>query len=435
MFLLACFIFVGYHFLRGEQTGNLRTAKAIIALFAIFAFAIVAGDMQGLFFAFGVLGLTIFGSMALRLTYTALCPLLTNIVMFKLMLGLVMLWRLDTGLAWRQLVFAALGLFVSLLIPFVFKIFKNFERLEKLYFVVCIGLLGLVSIAAALANVVDIPLVAIDQFGSARWLNIAGITFQPSEFAAIAFVLFLAASLREKPSITRLTFISIATASLILILVMQRNLGGALLFFVVFMIMMYASTGSKVLFLAGFGAMSVASVAAYHIFAHVRVRVAAFIDPWADIAQGGFQITQSMFAIATWGPFGAGLGRGLPERIPVVERDVIFSAISEEFGWVFGLLLLALYILFLLRGLQLARRAIKPIHAMLALGFTSFLVFQAFVSIGGNVRFMPMTGITLPFVSYGGTSVFVCLLMLGVLNWLNGQMDEHPYIPETEIHD
>jgi len=391
--------------------------------------------MQGLFFAFGVLGLTIFGSMALRLTYTALCPLLTNIVMFKLMLGLVMLWRLDTGLAWRQLVFAALGLFVSLLIPFVFKIFKNFERLEKLYFVVCIGLLGLVSIAAALANVVDIPLVAIDQFGSARWLNIAGITFQPSEFAAIAFVLFLAASLREKPSITRLTFISIATASLILILVMQRNLGGALLFFVVFMIMMYASTGSKVLFLAGFGAMSVASVAAYHIFAHVRVRVAAFIDPWADIAQGGFQITQSMFAIATWGPFGAGLGRGLPERIPVVERDVIFSAISEEFGWVFGLLLLALYILFLLRGLQLARRAIKPIHAMLALGFTSFLVFQAFVSIGGNVRFMPMTGITLPFVSYGGTSVFVCLLMLGVLNWLNGQMDEHPYIPETEIHD
>ena len=429
VFLLVCFIIIGYGFLRGFGSRKLGTQKAVTILFAIFAFAILASTWQGFVFAAAVIAFGIFGSLLLRLVYASICPLITNIMFFKLTLGFIILWRLDEGLAVRQLIFASLGILISLFIPLIFKIFKNFERLDKLYFLISLGLLGLVTIAGTLATITNLPLVAIDQFGSARWISIAGIAFQPSEFAALAFLMFLASAFRSKPSIGQLTFAGAGTAGLILIMVAQRNLGGALMFFVVFMIVMYAATGSKLLFLGGFGAMSVASVVAYGIFAHVRVRVSAFVDPWGAVAGDGFQVTQSMFAIATWGPFGAGLGRGIPERIPVVERDVIFSAISEEFGWVFGLLLLALYILFLVRGLQLARRGTRPIHTMLALSFTTFLVFQSFVSIAGNIRFMPMTGVTLPFISYGGTSVFVCILMVGVLNWLNGQSDENPYVP------
>ena len=427
VFLMICFIIVGYGFLRGYG-GRLRTQKAIIALFALFAFAIVVDTWSGALFALAVIGFGIIGSFLLGRFYRNLCPLMTNIVMFKLTLGFIMLWRLDSDLALRQLVFAALALGLSLFIPLLFKLFKNFEKLEKLYFIICAGLLLLVMAAAWLADFTNIPLVAIDQFGSARWINIAGVTFQPSEFAVLAFLLFLACVFREKPSFGKLVFASVAVAGLVLILVLQRNLGGALMFFMVYMIMMYAATGSKILFLGGFGAMSIASVLAYQIFPHIRVRVAAFLDPWGDIAGGGFQLSQSIFAVSTWGAFGSGLGRGLPERIPVVERDVIFSAISEEFGWIFGLLLLALYVLFLLRGLQLARRVARPLYAMMALGFTTFLTFQAFVSIAGNIRFMPMTGVTLPFISYGGTSVFVCILMLAVLNWLSSQLDENPYI-------
>ena len=416
--------------MRGLVGRGLNTQKVITVLFASFAFLILANTWQGVMFAVAVVAFGIFGGLLLKIVFKGLCPLITNMMFFKLTLGFVMLWRLDEGLALRQLMFATLGLLVSLAVPFIFKIFKNFERLDKLYFVVCLGLLGLVTIAGTLANFTNLPLVAIDQFGSARWISIGGIAFQPSEFAALAFLLFLACTFRERPSLGKLTFASVGTAGLILILVAQRNLGAALMFFVIFMVVMYAATGSKLLFLGGFGAMAVASVVAYNIFAHVRVRVAAFVDPWGDVADGGFQVTQSLFAVATWGPFGSGLTRGIPERIPVVERDIIFSAISEEFGWIFGLLLLMLYILFLVRGLQLARRGVRPVHAMLALSFTTFLVFQSFVSIAGNIRFMPMTGVTLPFISYGGTSVFVCILMVGVLNWLNGQSDENPYVKE-----
>jgi cell division protein FtsW (lipid II flippase) len=426
VFLLICFIIVGVAYLRGggrlggERAAG-RTQTAVILLFAIFAFAIVVDSVEGLIFAGFVLAFAIFASFVARRFYRRLCPLITNIMIFMLVLGFIMLQRLDPGLAMRQLIIAAAGFGVSMLIPLIFKIFKNFEKLEKLYIVLCVGLLGIVSAASLLGNFIDIPLVTEDRFGATNWISVFGITFQPSEFVKPIFVLFLAAAFRDKPRMSKLIFTSAASAALVLILVVQRDLGGALIFFTVFMVMLYASTGSKLLFGAGFGAMAIASVISYQIFPHIRVRVAAFLDPWGDIAVSGFQITQSLFAIGTWGAFGSGLTRGLPERIPVVERDVIFSAISEEFGWIFGLLLIALYGLLLIRGLQLARRAGRPLHALMATGFTIFLVFQAFVSIGGNIRFIPMTGVTLPFISYGGSSVFVSVLMVGVLNWLNGQ--------------
>ncbi|MCL2574801.1 MAG: FtsW/RodA/SpoVE family cell cycle protein [Defluviitaleaceae bacterium] len=432
IFLLVCFVLLGLSFLRGKFAGvklPLRGQRAVTVLFAVFAFVILAFDANlggiaqptTLVFAGMVLAFAISAPFIIRIFYRNACSLITNIAIFMLVLGFVMLHRLDDELAMRQFFIAMGGFALSMFIPMLLRIFHNFEKYEKFYAAACLLLLGLVPIAGVLASLTNLPLVAIDQFGATRWISIAGIQFQPSEFAVLPFLLYLATAFRIKPAAPKLIFTGIATALIILVLVLQRNLGAALLFFVVFMCVMYASTCSWKLFLSGFGAMSGASIVAYQIFPHIRVRVSAFTDPWGDIANNSFQIAQSLFAISTFGAFGAGLGRGIPERIPVVERDIIFAAITEEFGWLFGLALIALYGLLLVRGLQLARRAVRPLHALMSLAFTTFIAFQAFVSIGGNIRFIPMTGVTLPFISYGGSSVVLCILIIGVLNWLNAQ--------------
>ncbi|MCL2573642.1 MAG: FtsW/RodA/SpoVE family cell cycle protein [Defluviitaleaceae bacterium] len=408
-----------------------RGLWAATILFAIFAFAILAFDdiamsvdLQTLLFGGFVLLFIIAGPVVAMRVFKRACPIMTHTMFFLLAIGFVAIYRLNPSLASAQFIFAVIGFAVSLLIPAIFRIFSQIEKLEKLFLVLCAGLIGIVFIADILGSIIGIPLVSIDEFGAARWVSIFGISFQPSEIAKPLFVLYLACAFRFKPSIGKLVFIGLASAGMVGILVLQRDLGSALMFFMVFMVIFYTSTGSRPLFLGGFAAFAAASVVAYQLFPHLRIRVAAWLNPWPLMANESFQLTQSLFAIATWGPFGAGLGRGMANWIPVVERDIIFSAIAEEFGWVFGLLFICLYAMILLRGTDMARRAKRPLYALMTLGFTVFITFQAFVSIGGNIRLIPMTGITLPLVSYGGSSVFITIIMLGILNWLNGQLRE-----------
>ena len=403
----------------------------VTILFCVFAFPILAFDenlisvnVQTLLFGGFVLIFVMAGPLLVRKIFRRACPVITQVMFLLLTLGFIAIYRLDPGLAAAQYVFSVLGFGASLFIPMIFRIFSQFEKLEKLFLIACGGLIGIVFIADILGSLIGIPLVSIDEFGAARWISIFGISFQPSQIAKPLFVIYLACAFRVKPSMGKLVFTGMASAAIVGILVLQRDLGSALMFFMVFMVIFYTATGNKALFAGGFAAFAAASVVAYQLFPHLRIRVAAWSNPWPLVANEGFQLTQSLFAIATWGPFGAGLGRGMASRIPVVERDIIFSAITEEFGWIFGLLFIGLYVLLLLRGTDMARRGKRPLYALLTLGFTTFLAFQAFVSIGGNIRLIPMTGITLPFVSYGGSSVFVCILMIGVLNWLNGQLRE-----------
>ena len=444
VFLIGYFVFSAVKFIIRKKEGGWVVPvgqKAVTILFVIFAFGILVFDPdENLMFvdaeslAFGalVLAFLVAAPALVKRAYKHSCPIITNTMVFLLGLGFVVLYRLNPDFAWRQFFIAAAGFGVSLLVPLGFRIFGQFEKLEKLYVLGCFAIVGIVAIADVVARLTGLPIVAVDAFGAARWLSVAGVSFQPSEFVKPVFVLYLACAFRTKPGMGKLIFTGAASAAIIGILVLQRDLGGALMFFVVFMAMFYVATGSKSLIGAGFGAIAVASVAAYQIFPHLRVRVAAWQNPWAVIDNQGFQITQSLFAIGTWGAFGAGLGRGLPWRIPVVERDVIFSAISEEFGWLFGLLLIAVYGILLFRGIDIARHSKRPLYALMALGFTVFLAFQAFVAIGGNIKLIPMTGITLPFVSYGGSSVFVSVLMVGMLNWLNGQINEKDKAEKAE---
>ena len=438
MFLIAYFLLVAGRFIFKEgseatagEVSQPRGLWAITILFCLFAFPILAFDenlinvdLQTLLFGGFVVLFMLVGPIVLRRAYKRPCPIMSHTMFFLLAIGFIAIYRLDPGLAGAQFIFAVLGFGVSLLIPLVFRIFSQFEKLEKLFLIACAGLIGIVFIADILGGLIGIPLIAVDEFGAARWVSIFGVSFQPSEVAKPLFVLYLAAAFRVKPSLLKLAFIGAASAGLVGILVLQRDLGSALMFFMVFMVIFYTATGNKALFAAGFGIMAAASVVAYQLFAHLRIRVAAWSNPWPLVANEAFQLTQSLFAIGTWGPFGAGLGRGMAGRIPVVERDIIFAAIAEEFGWIFGLLFIGLFAVILLRGTDMARRAKRPLYALMTLGFTVFIVFQAFVSIGGNIRLIPMTGITLPFVSYGGSSVFVSILMIGVLNWLNGQLRE-----------
>ena len=433
VFLILYFVFSGTRFVaKGKKDGTPVPVgqRAVTILFVVFAFLILAFDenlmainYEALIFGGFVLLFAVAGPILIKKAYKGACPLITNTMFFLLALGFVALQRLDPGLAARQLFFAALGLGASLFIPLTFRVFGQFERLEKLFIALCAALVGIIVIADGLGRLIDIPIVSVDAFGAVRWISIGGISFQPSAFAKPVFVIYLACAFRTRPGPGKIVFTGVVSAAVIALLVLQRDLGSALMFFAVFMVMFYAATGSKTLVAAGLASMAAASVAAYQIFPHLRVRVAAWHNPWADISGQGFQIAQSLFAIGTWGPFGAGLGRGLPGRIPVVERDVIFSAIAEEFGWLFALLLIAAYAVFFLRGMMMAAAAKRPLYAMMTLGFAVFLAFQAFVSIGGNIKLIPMTGITLPFVSYGGSSVFVSILMVGVLNWLNGQIN------------
>jgi len=431
VFLAAYFIFCAVKILVKPKESAVSKGHGIVTpLFIVFAIIILAFEgvlsfaHETLIFGGFVLALAVAGPILIRRIYKKSCPLITNAMFFLLSLGFVMQHRLNPTLATRQLIFAAIGLAASLFLPLFFRIFRNFQRAEKLYIILCLGLVGIVTIADVLASLTGLPLVAVDEFGATRWISIAGISFQSSEFAKPIFVVYLACAFRAKPSTGKLIFIGASSAAVIGILVLQRDLGSALMFFAVFITVFYAATGNKILTAAGLAAITAASVAAYSLFPHLRVRVAAWRNPWPLIDDWGFQITQSLFAIGTWGAFGSGLGRGLPDRIPVVERDFIFAAVAEEFGWIFAVAVIAIYALLLIRSLQIARRATNPLHSLMTLGFAIFLTFQAFVAIGGNIKFIPMTGITLPFMSYGGSSVFVSILMIGVLNWLNGKVDE-----------
>ncbi|MCL2397489.1 MAG: FtsW/RodA/SpoVE family cell cycle protein [Defluviitaleaceae bacterium] len=442
VFLILYFVVVAARYIvkeKGDGAAVPLGQRAVTILFVMFAFPILAlsddmlsVNLETLIFGGLVLVFVVLGSVLKRKIYKNICPLITNTMFFLLALGFVALYRLAPDLAARQLLFAAMGVGASLLIPLIFRIFRQFERLEKLYLTLCVALVGVIVIADGIGRLFNIPIVSVDAFGAVRWISIAGMSFQPSAFAKPLFVIYLACAFRTKPGAGKLVFVGTTSAAIIGLLVLQRDLGSALMYFAVFMVILYAATGSKILLATGLGAVSVASVAAYQIFPHLRIRVAAWHNPWADISGQGFQIAQSLFAIGTWGPFGIGLGRGLPGRIPVVERDVIFSAISEEFGWLFGLLLIAVYAMFFLRGALMANRAKRPLHALMTLGFAALLAFQAFVSIGGNIKLIPMTGITLPFVSYGGSSVFVSILMVGVLNWLYGQNGRQDAVPTKE---
>ncbi len=337
-----------------------------------------------------------------HLFYKRASYLMLNHMCMLLSIGFIMLCRLDLSSAIRQLQIAAASSAVSLIVPVIIRKMKFLRLLTWFYAGIGVLLLGAVLVLARTSYGAKLSLLGI----------------QPSEVIKITFVFFMAALLYRNNSFKRVAAGSVVAALHVGILVVSRDLGSALIFFVTYLVMIYVST-RKVRYIAlGLAAGAGASVVAYHLFGHVRQRVSAWRDPMAVYENEGYQIVQSLFAIGTGGWFGMGLFQGAPEKIPIVKNDFIFSAICEELGGIFAICLILVCMNFFLMICSISLQIKNPFYKLIALGLGTEYAFQVFLTIGGVTKFIPLTGITLPLVSYGGTSVMSTIIMLAIIQGL-----------------
>lgn len=340
------------------------------------------------------------------LIYPTVSKLIVNNMCMLISIGLIMITRLNYGSAVKQFIFAVLGSVFGLVVPVIIRKMKSLIDWTYIYAGVGLGALTLVAVFAATSG------------GAKLGFEIAGIGIQPSEFVKILFVFFVASSLKKSTEFKNVVVTTALAAAHVLILVLSTDLGAALTMFVVYLVMLYVATQQPLYAVAGVGAGSFAAVIGYKLFAHIKVRVAAWKDPFATYSDGGYQVAQSLFAIGTGSWFGMGLCQGSPDLIPVAETDFIFSAIAEELGVIFALCLILVcvscYVMFLNIAMEIRNRFYK----LIALGLGTCYIFQVFLTIGGVTKFIPSTGVTLPLVSYGGSSMLSTMIMFGIIQGL-----------------
>lgn len=350
-------------------------------------------------------------------------------------IGIAFVTRLAPDLAVNQVVWLFLG--VACMVA-TLALVRDLDRLADYKFV--IGIAGIALLVLPM-------LFGTEKGGSRLWLSLGGFSFQPGELAKICIIVFLAAYLATNrnaisassrkvgpftvPRLRMLAPLFAMWGLSLLVVVFERDLGSALLFFVFFVVMAYVVTGrpsyavlSLVLLLLGF-------VACYRIFPHVRTRIQIWLDPFQDPSNAGLQIVQSLYSLADGGFVGVGIGKGLCTLIPVVESDFIFSAIGEEMGLLGASAVIFLYMLFSVRGLTTAARAKSDISAFMATGLTTAISFQAFLIMAGVTKLLPLTGVTLPFMSQGGSSLISSFIIVGLLLRAGDEGTGHASLIET----
>lgn len=341
-----------------------------------------------------------------HLFYQHASELVLNNMCMLLSISFIILTRISFEQAFRQFLFAAAGFFAALFIPVVLQSMSLFRKLTWVYVILGVGALAAVDVMGKTS------------YGAKLSLSIGGISIQPSEFVKILFVLFIASMLNQKTDFRQVVITSIISAVFVLILVASKDLGGALLYFFTYLVMVYVATRKFLYFGAGLFAMSAAAVAGYHLFSHVRTRVQAWADPLSVIDQGGYQVCQSLFAIGTGSWFGLGLGQGLPQKIPVVTKDFVFAAIAEEMGGIFALCLILVCVSCFFMILNVAMKLKDSFYRLTAVGLGTLYALQVFLTIGGVIKLIPSTGVTLPLVSYGGSSLLSTMMIFGIIQGL-----------------
>lgn len=330
-------------------------------------------------------------------------PALFILCCFISQLGLIMLYRINPESAVKQLIWFGIGFFLYFISSFLSKTWVEIKIGSLIFFLITAALL--VS-----------PLIfGVERYGSKSWIAFENFLFQPSELAKITFSLFIADSLKNHKVEHPLRFFSQIFVILGL-LALARDLGGAMLFYFTALTIIFAATSRWDFTVLGFFGAGVAAILGYRFFGHVRVRAKAWLNPWEDVPGKGYQIVQSLFAIAEGGFFGTGLGLGRPDYIPAVTTDFIFSAFFEEFGFLGATALIVVYFLLVYRGIKISLSTEKSFLSLSALGITVFFGIQIFTIIGGVIKLIPMTGVTLPFMSYGGSSMVMSFISLGILN-------------------
>jgi cell division protein FtsW len=351
-------------------------------------------------------------------------PLLFPLTLFMVGLGLLMIARLSPVFAPRQalwLLVACLALLMTASMP---QLLRRLARYR--YLLLIFGLLLLVATILMGRNPSGLS-------GAPElWLGIGGLFFQPSEALKVILVAFLASYLAEQAQVSafndqvnvgRLWLsprlvgpLALMWGLSIVVLVWQRDLGTASLFFLVFMVLLYVASGRLAVVLVGLLLTVLAMAIAYQLFGVVRLRVDIWVDPWQEASGRAYQIVQSLMAFAAGGVGGQGIGQGLPNAIPVVHSDFVFAAIAEEWGLLGVVALIGALLAWVLRGLKIAlRHHERPYYALLAIGLTSLIALQSLLIMGGVLKILPLTGVTLPFVSYGGSSLLISFVIVGLL--------------------
>ncbi len=335
------------------------------------------------------------------------------IVSMLLSLGIITIYRLSPKLGLRQLIWVLAGILVFYLTYFIIRAMRRLEYMTGLY-------LGL-SILFFLLTIILAP----SKYGAKNWIEISeGITIQLSEFTKI-LVIFLIASFYTTFQ-TRLKKLNYKYTSYYLMgviyifvgfLFIQRDLGTAAIFIAIYTLIQYIYDEDRMSILVNVGLMAIGSVAGYFLFSHVRNRVDIWLNPWtADkVVNSARQIVQSLFGIGEGGFIGQGIGLGYPKQIAFAYSDVIFSAICEEMGVLTGIGIIMLYMLLVYRAIKIALNQEYLFYRILALSVAILFTVQAFLNIGGVIKLIPMTGLTLPFISYGGSSLISSFVALGIL--------------------
>ena len=349
----------------------------VMAAFILLSFSKEKFDARALLF----MALTM---LLIMVQHMLLCFILPNgdrltgvLVGFLMGIGLVMQYRLDADTALRQLIFSCFGLAVMVIMLMLMKkpIVLMYLRIPAA--IISLGILG------------ALMFVGKESGGAVNWISIGGILFQPSEFVKIAMIIVLAGAMSERTSLRELIVPTLFAVAVCALLVLQRDLGAA--------------------------ACGVGAVASYYLFDHVKRRVAVWRDPWATYSTSGYQIAQGLMAIASGGLLGMGLGLGSPKLIPAYRTDYIFAVICEEFGIVFGIGIMAIYLIIVIRGCMAALSVKNRFVSLCAFGASALIAVQAFIIIGGVIKLIPLTGITMPFVSYGGSSLIAFMMLHGII--------------------
>ena len=375
----------------------------IVSAFLLLAFRGEAFDAAALLFGAVVALITLLTYFLLAWLAPHADRLLMLAVCFLCALGMVIQYRISPETALRQLMMLGAGILGMLLMMVLMRRPHIFRILS-----IPMALISLGILCALL-------FIGKESGGARNWISVAGILFQPSEFVKVALVFLLADAMTEHTHVRDLIPLFLFVGAVTVLLVLQRDLGAAMLMAGTFLLVFFAATSNIGATFAALLCGGAGAYASYLLFDHVRARIAIWQDPWATYSTSGYQIAQGLMAIASGGLWGLGLGQGSPKIIPAYHTDYIFAVICEEFGILFGIGVIVLYLLIAVRGILIALNAEDRFSMLTAFGATALLAIQTFVIIGGVIKLIPLTGITMPFVSYGGSSMIACLLLIGVL--------------------
>lgn len=396
---------------------NYRRPAYLLMLMNLFGFALlfVKNDynLNMLYVGAGLLGLFV-----LMYAIIVLCKMGDKFIMLMacmlITIGVLLLCRINLEYGIKQIMWVAIG-GVAFFTAYV--IYYNIPFWNKMWFLYFILGTGLFLATLVFGKTVN---------GSKNWISFGSISFQPSEITKILFIMMLAcyySKAWEKPflRIQPKWFTWLATYLFIGFLVLQRDWGTILVLFAIYIFMIYVYEKNYTFLLMNVGLAAIVAILGYQFLYHIQVRVSTWLNPWEDISNTGYQITQSLFAIASGNYFGRGLGNGSPGYIPEVHSDFIFAAVCEEMGVFGGAAIILLFFLIAYRCFKISITARNAYDKAVCLGLTLMFAVQTFIIVGGVIKMIPLTGITLPFVSYGGTSIVVNFISLGIIQAISAK--------------